>query len=171
MVKSFSTHDTKEMLEDYFQKGEMFNLETLFSRRPGDVETAAIVQMTAVKRIPIQTFRSAMQQNVSLYKEVLDSYSATLQRTQERLRRMTLLNSSQRVVNFLGSHTLRYGRKVGFEWVVKPIITHHELGNIAGTGRQTVTTVLNELRSKGIIHFNRSYLIVRDMEALLKLVD
>ena len=79
---------------------------------------------------------------------------------------MTLLDSRKRIIHFLLTHTKKAGRKVGFEYVVKPAITHKEIGTIAGTSRQTATTVLNELRSKGIIHFNRSYIIVRDLERL-----
>lgn len=165
-VKLSSFHDGKEMLEDYFQAGEMFNCGALFGPVPGNLTAEAMTHMTTIKKVPVPLFQQAMKAHPTLLEEVLSSISCSLRRAQERLRRMTLLGSQQRVAHFLVNHVLRSGRKVGYEWVVKPAFTHQEMASIAGTGRQTVTTVLNELRREGIVHFNRNYLIVRDMEGL-----
>ncbi len=171
IVKLHSFHDGKEMLEDYIIKGELFNCEALIGVDRQNVAAKAMNQLTAIKKIQIQSFRRYLQGNTALYAEILNSISASLERSQERLRRLTLLHSDQRVIHFLANHTKKAGRRVGYEYVIKPAMTHQEIGNIAGTSRQTATTVLNELRKKGIIHFNRSYLIVRDIEALMKLAD
>ncbi|HFA51472.1 MAG TPA: Crp/Fnr family transcriptional regulator [Bacteroidetes bacterium] len=169
IVKIYSLHDGKEMLEDYCQKGEMFNCEALFDADRGGLAAEAMTQLTTVKKIPVLAFRQAMMGNAPLYKEVLKTVSNSLNRTQERLRRMTLLNSHHRVIDFLADHAVKSGRRVGYEWVVKPAMTHQDMGNITGTSRQTVTTVLNELRRERLIHFTRNYLIVRDLDALLKM--
>ncbi|RMG79696.1 MAG: helix-turn-helix domain-containing protein, partial [Bacteroidetes bacterium] len=47
-------------------------------------------------------------------------------------------------------------------------MTHQEIANLTATSRQTVTTVLNELRTKNILTFNRKRLLIRDMEQLRK---
>lgn len=166
IVKLNALHDGKEMLEDYFVEGEIFNCEAILNTHRNNLSAEAMTQMTSVRKVPVKVFKEAMQLNTAIYKDVFDSLHQSLTRSQERLRRMTLLNSRHRIVDFLIKHTLKAGRKVGFEYVVKPAITHKELGIIAGTSRQTATTVLNELRTKGMIHFNRSYLIVRDLDAL-----
>ncbi len=51
--------------------------------------------------------------------------------------------------------------------LVRRFLTHQEIANLTATSRQTVTTVLNELRSKNILTFNRRRLLVRDMELLV----
>ena len=45
-------------------------------------------------------------------------------------------------------------------------MTHQEIANLTATSRQTVTTILNELRNKNIITFNRRRLLIRDMDLL-----
>jgi CRP-like cAMP-binding protein len=55
---------------------------------------------------------------------------------------------------------------VGFERVVRKFITHQEIANLTATSRQTVTTVLNELRAKNLLTFNRKRLLIRDMDKL-----
>lgn len=168
MVKLSSTHQQKELLEDYFQAGEILNCQAIFGDTSASRSAVAMVGRTTIKKLPISLFRQAIRSNHHLYEEVLDNLSASLQRTQDRLLRMTLLSANQRVYHFLATHAVKSGRKVGFEYVIKPVLTHLEMGNIAGVGRQTVTTVLNDLRRDGIIHFNRRYLIVRNLEVLLE---
>jgi CRP-like cAMP-binding protein len=171
IVKLCSFHDGKEMMEDYFQKGEMFNGEALFNRDRDGLTAEAMTPMTIIKKVPVRAFRYSMKVNPALYEEVISNISGSLNRTQERLRRMTLLGSEQRVVHFLVNLTLKSGRRAGYEWVVQPTLTHREMACIAGTGRQTMTTTLNELRRDRIIHFTRKYLIVRDMDALRGLLS
>lgn len=167
MVKLSSVHQQKELMEDYFQEGEMLNCQAIFGDYSASFSAVAMVSNTTIKKLPLALFRQAIRSNHHLYEEVLDNLAASLKRTQDRLLRMTLLSANQRVYHFLANHALRSGRKVGFEYVIKPVPTHQEIGNIAGVGRQTVTTALNELRRDGIIHFNRRYLIVRDVQMLL----
>lgn len=166
MVKVFSVHQDKEMLEDYFQAGEMLNCSVIFETQPQKNTAIAITSGVVVKKLPISLFVQAIQSNTNLYREVLLNIHGSLQRAQARLHRMTLLSAQERVYHFLAQYAQKSGRRVGFEYVIKPVLTHQEIGNIAGVGRQTVTTVLNELRRDGIIHFTRRYLIVRDLEAL-----
>ena len=45
-------------------------------------------------------------------------------------------------------------------------MTHQEIASITATSRQTVTTVLNELREDNILSFNRQRLLIRDMSQL-----
>lgn len=168
MVKVFSIHHNKELLEDYLQKGEMLNCQVVFNKTPKKLTAVANTSQTTVKKIPVHLFQQAVKSNTSLYEEVLANIAASLHRAQDRLHRMTLLSSQERVIHFLANHVQKSGQQVGFEHVIRPVLTHQEIGHIAGVGRQTVTTVLNELRRKGIIHFTRRYLIVRDLEALLE---
>ena len=60
------------------------------------------------------------------------------------------------------------GQRVGFEMLVRKFYTHQEIANLTATSRQTVTTVLNELRNKNVLTFNRQRLLIRDMELLRK---
>jgi CRP-like cAMP-binding protein len=58
------------------------------------------------------------------------------------------------------------GQRVGYEMLVRKFMTHQEIANLTATSRQTVTTVLNELRNKNILTFNRRRLLIRDMSNL-----
>jgi len=50
--------------------------------------------------------------------------------------------------------------------LVPKFFTHQEIANLTDTSRQTVTTILNELRAENLIYFDRKRLLVRDVKKL-----
>ncbi len=166
IVKISSFYQKQEMLHDYHLPDEIMNGEAVYGTEKQELLATAATNLTKVKKIPVDYFREALENKPGLHQEFISHLMQSLSRTRERLLRLALLPAEQRVIHFLITHTERAGRRVGFEHVIKPLPTHQEIGYIAGTGRQTVTTVLNELRRQGIVHFNRQYLLVRNLDAL-----
>lgn len=166
IVKVVSFYQQNEMLYDYYLPNQIVNAEAVFSSSTKDLLATASTHLTKVKRLSIDNFQKALESQPSLHQDLASHLMQSLLRTQERLLRLTLLSAEQRVVHFLLAHNEKAGRRVGFEYVIKPLPTHQEIGHFAGTGRQTVTTVLNDLRRQDIVHFNRHYLIIRNLDAL-----
>ena len=89
---------------------------------------------------------------------------------ERRLESLVFRDSRTRVVEFLVELVHKKGQRVGYEWVVRNFITHQEIANMTATSRQTVTTTLNDLRAQKLLTFNRSRLLVRDLETLEKAI-
>lgn len=87
---------------------------------------------------------------------------------ERRLESLVFKDSRSRIVEYLVELNSERGQRVGYEWVVRNFITHQEIANLTATSRQTVTTVLNELKSKNILTFNRKRLLIRDLDLLSK---
>ena len=87
-------------------------------------------------------------------------------RLERRLENLMFKTSRCRIVEFLHELATDRGRPVGFEREVRSMLTHREIADLTGTSRQTVNTVLNELRREGVLTFNRKRMLVRDMDAL-----
>jgi CRP-like cAMP-binding protein len=85
---------------------------------------------------------------------------------EQRLESLVFKDSRSRIIEFLIDLVEKRGERVGYEHVVRKFITHQEIANLTATSRQTVTTVLNELRDKELLTFNRKRLLVRDFEKL-----
>ena len=85
---------------------------------------------------------------------------------EERLESLVFKDSRTRIIEFLYNLGEKKGQRVGYERVVRKFMTHQEIANLTATSRQTVTTILNELRNKNIITFNRRRLLIRDMDLL-----
>ncbi|MCG8329970.1 MAG: Crp/Fnr family transcriptional regulator [Chitinophagales bacterium] len=85
---------------------------------------------------------------------------------EQRLESLVFKDSRTRIIEFLHELGVKRGQRVGYEMLVRKFITHQEIANLTATSRQTVTTVLNELRNDNIITFNRKRLLIRDMDQL-----
>jgi len=87
---------------------------------------------------------------------------------EKRLESLVFKDSRSRIIEFLSDLVEQKGQRVGYEMLVRKFVTHQEIANITATSRQTVTTVLNELRNKNILTFDRKRLLIRNMEELNK---
>jgi CRP-like cAMP-binding protein len=87
---------------------------------------------------------------------------------ERRLESLVFRDSRSRIVEFLVQLVETKGERVGYEWVFRKFITHQEIANLTATSRQTVTTTLNDLRAMKLLTFNRSRMLVRDLEELRK---
>lgn len=121
-----------------------------------------------VEYLAIRTvdFLQLMQQNQRLVFACLQHLSQRLQRVEERLAKLVLKDARERIIEFLVETAGREGRRVGFETLVKHHLTQQDIANLTGTSRQTVTSVLNDLRKSNLIYFNRNSILIRDMEKL-----
>lgn len=86
---------------------------------------------------------------------------------EQRLENLMFKTSRSRIVEFLHELAETKGRRVGFEREVRNMLTHKEIADLTGTSRQTVNSVLNDLRRKNILTFDRKRMLVRDMEQLV----
>jgi len=85
---------------------------------------------------------------------------------ERRLESLVFRDSRSRIVEFLVNIARSKGQRVGYEWVIRKPVTHQEIANLTATSRQTVTTTLNDLRYKKLLSFNRSRLLIRDLDKL-----
>lgn len=171
MAKVLSHHPKKVFFEDYFEAGELINGYIGFHEHQRKLSAVAMLSPTVIKKLPVDTFRQAMRSNLLLCEEIMAQIGESMRRTQDRLYRMSLLSAPQRVYHFLVRQTQKTGKPVGLEYLIQPVVLHRELANIIGVGRQTATTILNDLRQKKIIDFNRRYMIIRDLEKLQRMAE
>ncbi|MEL7020256.1 MAG: Crp/Fnr family transcriptional regulator, partial [Bacteroidota bacterium] len=90
---------------------------------------------------------------------------------EQRLESLVFKDSRTRIIEFLCELAQQQGERIGYEMLVRQFMTHQEIANLTATSRQTVTTVLNDLRAKNILTFNRRRLLIRDMNSLTKQID
>jgi CRP-like cAMP-binding protein len=113
-----------------------------------------------------QKMLSLMNDNLELTRYFMIHMANKELALEERLEAMIFKDSRTRIVDFLINLAEKSGTRIGFEIVVRKFMTHREIANITATSRQTVTTVLNVLKSNNIITFDRHRLLIRDYDSL-----
>ncbi len=160
----------RDFAHDYFLAGNFLNLSVLHSDAPIDQFALAITDVT-IKMIPVDRFQQFLRKNHELQQMVLQAVLKNSQRTQLLLIQKMKLSSRQLVICFLIDYMKKAGKRVGYEWFISHPFSMTQIGQLTHTSRQTSSTLMNELKKAGIIHFNRKYLIIRDLEKLKQLIE
>ncbi len=160
-------HDNggKEITKAILGKGEVFGELALLdtgNRR----DFAIAMEETTACVISREEMRGLMREHNGLSMFLMKIMGSRVLEMEKRLESLVFKDSRTRIVEFLQELARKKGQRVGYEVVVRKFITHQEIANLTATSRQTVTTVLNELRSKNILTFNRRRLLIRDMDRL-----
>ena len=109
------------------------------------------------------------QPALSIY--IMEQLGSRMHTLEKRLGALTFHNSRTRILKFLHEMGFKQGQRVGYEVLIRKFLTQKEIACLTSTSRQTVNMVLNELRSKNVISFNRKRLLIRDFDELKKIAQ
>ena len=166
-VKIGSTSDEgKEIIKAILDKGEVFGELSLIGESTRR-DYAMAVEDTTLCYIDSEEMKTLIKDRGSLSMFFMKIMGSKVLEMENRLQSLVFKDSRSRIIEYLTDLVKKRGQRVGYEWVVRNFITHQEIANLTATSRQTVTTVLNELRGLEIITFNRKRLLVRDLDKLL----
>lgn len=155
----------KEITKAILNDGEVFG-ELAMIGETKRRDYALAVEDTSLCVISSSEMKGLIRDHSSLSLFFMKMMGSKVIEMENRLESLVFKDSRSRIVEYLSELVRKRGQRVGYEWVVRNFITHQEIANLTATSRQTVTTVLNELRNKEIITFNRKRLLVRDLDKL-----
>lgn len=157
----------KEITKAILGKGEVFGESSLLGEQTRrDFATALEDTQTCV--VTLEELRALMRERSELNLFFMSMFGKRQLEMERRLESLVFRDSRTRIVEFLVNLVKEKGQRVGYEWVVRQFLTHQEIANLTATSRQTVTTTLNDLRYKKLLTFNRSRLLVRDLDKLVQ---
>lgn len=165
-IKIGTYSDTgKEITKSILTKGEVFGELSLIGETKRK-DFAVAMEETLVCIMSVEEMKSMMKDHNSLSLFMMNIMGSRVLEMEQRLESLVFKDSRTRIVEFLERLANKKGQRVGYEMLVRKFLTHQEIANLTATSRQTVTTVLNELRSKNVLTFNRQRLLIRDMDLL-----
>ena len=107
-----------------------------------------------------------MYSNQELSFKMLKLVGLRLIKLERKLELMVFKDARTRIVEFLKDTASWKGKKVGFETLIPTKLTHKDIASLTGTSRQTVTTILNDMKENNLINFDRRRILIRDLEKL-----
>jgi len=162
---SVMNEEGKEITKVILGRGEVFGeLALLGEERRHDTATA--LEDTSVCVVSLEELRGLMRDRSDLNLFFMKMFGSRQLEMERRLESLVFRDSRSRIVEYLLHLATTKGQRIGYEWVVRNFITHQEIANLTATSRQTVTTTLNDLRFKKLLTFNRSRLLIRDLDKL-----
>lgn len=163
-----STHssDGKEVIKSVLHPLSMFGEMAIIGETHRPDFAQAMNNEVHYYSLRIADFKKLMESNFNLCSSVLTMMGGRLRKAENRLEGLIFKDARTRIIDFIKETAADRGRKVGFETLFKHTLTQQDIANITGTSRQTVTSVLNELRKENLIYFNRNSILIRDIAKL-----
>jgi CRP/FNR family cyclic AMP-dependent transcriptional regulator len=93
-------------------------------------------------------------------------YGKMLLNAQEKYKMLAFMDVKERVVHFFKNWAEEEGVKHGSKTVIKNYLTHNDIASIVCTCRQTVTSILNELKNNGVISYSRKEVVIEDISRI-----
>lgn len=132
--------------------------------------SASVVAQTEVlvAFLPAPTAMHLFSHSPSVAQLMLRHLAEKIQRDSEFRALLSIHNTSKRIYNFLVLFKHKTDENVE---VVENLPTHQDIANMINTSRETVTRALLTLVQQGIIEKDTHRLIIRNPEALQKLIQ
>ena len=161
------TEDGREITKAILSIGEIFGELGLIGQETRTDFAQAMDDNTVICPMDIDDMKELMAQNKALNFKIYKLLGLRIKKMERKIESLVFKDSRTRIVEFLKDWATEKGKKVGFETMMKNYLTHKDIASLTGTSRQTVTTILNELKEKNIINFDRRRILVRDMDLLV----
>lgn len=161
------SEDGKEITKAILGPGEVFGEMALMGQE-NRRDFAYVMEKTNVCTLERSDMSEMLKERNDLQMFFMQMIGKRTLQLEARLENLVFKTSKTRILEFLYQLAQEKGRDVGLEREVKNMLTHKEIADLTATSRQTVNVILNDLRARNIISFNRQRMLVRDMDLLGK---
>jgi len=170
-VKIASTGDSgKEIVKAILGPGEVFGERSIIGSYTYN-DSAIAIEDTELRILSSGQLKSMMKEHSALSLFFMKLMGSKVLEMEQRLESLIFKDSRTRIIEYLLNLIEKKGQRIGYEWVVRNFITHQEIANLTATSRQSVTTLLNDLRNEGVLTFDRKRLLIRDLDKLRKMAS
>ncbi len=165
-AKLFGTDaDGNEVIKAVFATGELFG-KIPYLYDADEQEKVIAAEESLLCSMDAALFAEMVQKHSNLSMGILKLAGLRLQKMQRRLDALVFKDSRTRITEFLKDMMQLHGENVGEEVFLNLPLSHREIATLTATSRQTVTTILNELKNRNIIDFDRRRIIIRNTSQL-----
>lgn len=135
--------------------------------------SASVVAMSdvLVAFLPAATAMHLFSHSPSVARQMLRHLAQKIQRDSEFRALLSINNTAKRIYTYIALMQRKPVGEPDIPAVVENLPTHQDIANMINTSRETVTRALLTLTQQGIVQKDSHRLIIRDPEALQKLVQ
>jgi len=158
--------DGKELIKAILSPGEMFGELSVTGEEKRKDFAQALTDEALICAVGKDTMLEMMEMNPMMSLKITKLIGLRLRKTERRLSDLLFKDARTRVIDLIKELAEEQGKAVGHEILVKHNFTHKDMANLTATSRQTVTTILNELKEKDLIYTERKKILIRDLDKL-----
>ncbi len=151
-----------ELIKEILTATDIFGDVSLNGTTSDDEFAEALTENTVICSFKSSEFKQLMQTNVVLAINFIQHVSSKFRNLENRHSNLVFKDAKSRLISFFRDWAHREGRKEGDKIKLNNYLTHNDIAGIISTSRQSVTTLLNELKDGGMIYYNRKHIEFSD---------
>lgn len=168
-VKIFAGNGTRKKTLAYLEKDEFFGEMSLLDREPRSASSVALEDSDLLV-IRKKDFRALLERNPRIAVEVMRTLSRRLRQADREIEALTFGDVLGRLAATLLDLAERYGKKDTANVRITMLLSHRELAELAGTGREVVSRLMNRLKRMGCVTYAQGYITLTDVAKLKRFV-
>lgn len=164
------TPDGKQSILAFIEPGELFGELALFDGGPRD-EYAEALEKSTIVQISGEVMQQTMESHPGVTLGVTKLIGMRRRRIERRLKNLLFLSNRDRLTHLLLELAEQYGKPESGGLKLRIQLSHQDLANVIGSTRETVTVVLGEMQSEGLLSIGRRRIVILDLDRLARSVQ
>ncbi len=160
-----STADGKQIILALVEPGELFGELALVQDGTRE-ERAEAAMNSVVVVLPADELLQLMEATPALAIGVTRLIGIRRRRIERRLKSLLFRSNRDRLAHLLMELAESYGRRIEDGVLLDIRLSHQDLSSIIGATRESVTTVLGEMKEQRLLLISRQRIVIRDLQRL-----
>lgn len=167
LVKIYRIDQAKEIILSLFDAGDFFGEMSLMQHGLTRSATAETLEATTMYSLSRRAFTHFLERTPKLSLKLLEMTMDRLRKANEQIYDLTFLDVRARTIKVLYRLAQEHGIDDNGSLLINMKLTHQQLANMAGTVRESVTKVLQELQEEQVIGIDKKMISIRSLEELI----
>jgi CRP/FNR family cyclic AMP-dependent transcriptional regulator len=147
-----------ELVKDILTEPDIFGDLGLEGKLNNDESAEALTANTIVCSFHVSDFKRILEENPSIVLSYAKNVNSKLQRLENRHADLVFRDTKDRLIRFIKQWARTDGNRMGDKIILNNYLTHSDIAGFIATSRQSVNMLLNELRSSGLLRYNRKHI-------------
>ncbi|MCX6319037.1 MAG: Crp/Fnr family transcriptional regulator [Bacteroidetes bacterium] len=144
-----------DLIKDILTEPDMFGDLGLEGQLNKYESAEALTANTIICSFHVTDFKRILEENPLLALSYAKKVNQKLQRLESRHADLVFHDTKDRLIRFIKNWARTDGNQMGDKIILNNYLTHSDIAGFISTSRQSVNMLLNELRSSGLLHYNR----------------
>lgn len=154
----------REVIKEIIQKGELFGQITLEKNSLNGEFAQAYKSGVSLCAFSIEDFQNLLQKKPLLALKYSKQVGNKLRHIENRLLNLLNKDVKTRLISFLWQLAQKQLTGTANSVCIPNYLTHEDIANLIGSSRQTVTTLINELTTEGLMTYTRNEICFPDVK-------
>lgn len=147
-----------ELIKDILVEPDIFGDLSLEGQLNRFESAEALTANTVIVSFHVADFKRILEDNPIMALNYVRNVNAKLQKLEHRHSDLVFLDTKDRLIRFIKNWARTDGNRMGDKIILNNYLTHSDIAGFIATSRQSVNMLLNELRSAGMLCYNRKHI-------------